>query len=162
MNRQILVVAGGQQGAYPTIGAALARAEDGATITVHAGRYEEKLVVGKRVTISAQDGAGSVVVYAAEGSVLVVNGGGAQLRGLVLESADAKLAAIDVYRGEVALDDCRITGASWATILSRLEGSLAMRGCKVASSAGLPASMISQYSSTQVAEPFTQTPFAAT
>jgi SpoVK/Ycf46/Vps4 family AAA+-type ATPase/nitrous oxidase accessory protein NosD len=136
MNRQILVVAGGQQGAYPTIGAALARAEDGATITVHAGRYEEKLVVGKRVTISAQDGAGSVVVYAAEGSVLVVNGGGAQLRGLVLESADAKLAAIDVYRGEVALDDCRITGASWATILSRLEGSLAMRGCKVASSAG--------------------------
>jgi Holliday junction resolvasome RuvABC ATP-dependent DNA helicase subunit len=136
MNRQMLVVAGGQPGAFPTIGAALARAEDGAMITVHAGRYEEKLVVGKRVTISAEDGAGAVVVHAAEGSVLVVNGPGVQLRGLVLESADAKLAAVDVYRGEVALDDCRITGASWATLLSRLDGSLAMRGCKVASSAG--------------------------
>jgi Holliday junction resolvasome RuvABC ATP-dependent DNA helicase subunit len=133
MNRQILVVASGQQGAYPTIGAALARAEDGATITVHAGRYEEKLVIGKRVTISAE---GSVVVHAAEGSVLVVNGAGVQLRGLALESADAKLAAVDVYHGEVALDDCRVSGASWATILSRLEGSLAMRGCKVVSSGG--------------------------
>ena len=57
MNRQILVVANNQPGAYPTISAALARAEDGATIAVHAGRYEEKLVVGKRVNISAQDGA---------------------------------------------------------------------------------------------------------
>ncbi|MEU7906148.1 right-handed parallel beta-helix repeat-containing protein [Actinoplanes sp. NPDC049118] len=136
MNRQVLVVASGQPGAYPSIAAALAEATDGATIAVHQGRYEENLVLAVRVTISAADGPGTVLVHAGEGSVCVVNGAGAQLRGLTLSCADDKLAAVDVHRGEVALDDCRVLGASWATLLSRLDGSLAMRGCEVSSQAG--------------------------
>ncbi|WP_306214860.1 right-handed parallel beta-helix repeat-containing protein [Actinoplanes sp. RD1] len=132
---QILTVGGGKPGAYPTIGAALARAEAGATITVHPGRYVEKLVVGNRITISAAEG-GPVEVRVEEGSVLVVQGEGAQLRGITLASADSKLAAVDVYSGEVALDNCVISGASWATLLSRLQGSLALRGCEVRSSTG--------------------------
>jgi SpoVK/Ycf46/Vps4 family AAA+-type ATPase len=133
MNRQMLVVAQDQPGALPTITAALARAEDGATITVHSGRYEENLVIGRQVTITAE---GEVEVHAYEGSVLVVNGEGAQLRGLRLSSADPRLAAVDVHRGEVALDDCRITGASWAALLARLKGSLALRGCEVRCTGG--------------------------
>ncbi|GAA3945656.1 right-handed parallel beta-helix repeat-containing protein [Actinoplanes auranticolor] len=135
MSRQVLVVGGGKAGAYPTIGAALARAEAGATITVHPGRYVEKLVVGNRITICAAED-GPVDVRVEEGSVLVVQGEGAQLRGISLASADAQLAAVDVYSGEVALDNCVISGASWATLLSRLQGSLALRGCEVRSSAG--------------------------
>ncbi|NMO56942.1 AAA family ATPase [Actinoplanes sp. TBRC 11911] len=142
MSRQVLVVGSGQPGAYPTIGAALARAEAGATISVHPGRYAEKLVVGNRVTISAEPG-GPVEVHVEEGSVLVVHGEGAQLRGLSLSSADPKLAAVDVYAGEVALDDCRIGGASWTTLLARLQGSLAMRNCEVTSSAGAGIVMMS-------------------
>ncbi|MBU2668192.1 right-handed parallel beta-helix repeat-containing protein [Actinoplanes bogorensis] len=130
-----LVVGGGQPGAFSTIGAALARAEAGATITVHTGRYAEKLVVGNRVTISAA-GDGPVEVRVEEGSVLVVHGEGAQLRGVTLASADPKLAAVDVYAGEVALDHCAITGASWTTLLARLDGSLALRDCEVRSPSG--------------------------
>ncbi|MCM4078043.1 right-handed parallel beta-helix repeat-containing protein [Paractinoplanes hotanensis] len=130
-----LVVGGGQPGAFSTIGAALARAEAGATITVHSGRYAEKLVVGRRVTISAA-GDGPVEVRVEEGSVLVVHGEGAQLRGITLASADGKLAAVDVYAGEVALDHCVIIGAAWTTLLARLDGSLALRDCEVRSPAG--------------------------
>ncbi|WP_127500466.1 right-handed parallel beta-helix repeat-containing protein [Actinoplanes solisilvae] len=142
MSRQVLVVGSGAPGAYPTIGAALVRAEAGATISVHPGRYSEKLVVGNRVTISAEPG-GPVEVHVEEGSVLVVHGEGAQLRGLTLSSADPKLAAVDVYAGEVALDHCRIGGASWATLLARLQGSLAMRNCEVTSTGGAGIVMMS-------------------
>ncbi|SDT56211.1 type VII secretion AAA-ATPase EccA [Actinoplanes derwentensis] len=122
-------------GSYPTIGAALSRAEPGATINVHPGRYVEKLVVGNRVTISAAE-PGTVEVHVEEGSVLVVHGEGAQLRGVALTSDDPKLAAVDVYAGEIALDDCRVSGASWVTLLARLQGSLALRGCDITSSTG--------------------------
>ncbi|GAA2491359.1 right-handed parallel beta-helix repeat-containing protein [Winogradskya humida] len=136
MSRQVLVVGGGQPGAYPSISAAIARAEAGATISVHPGRYAEKLIVGNRITISAVEGGGPVEVIVEEGSVLVVHGEGAQLRGITLGSGDTKLAAVDVYSGEVALDNCKISGAAWVTLLARLQGSLALRGCEVRSSAG--------------------------
>jgi AAA lid domain/ATPase family associated with various cellular activities (AAA)/Right handed beta helix region len=136
MSRQLLVVGGGQPGALPTIGAAVARAQPGATITVHPGRYAEKLVVGDRLTISAADGPGEVVVHVEQGSVLVVNGEGAQLRGLRLSSDDPQLAAVDVYSGEAALDNCVVRGVAWAALLARLQGSLALRGCTVTSSGG--------------------------
>lgn len=144
---QVLVVGGGRPGAFSTIGAALARAQAGATIAVHPGRYAEKLLVGGRVTISAVAG-GPVEVHVEEGSVLVVHGEGAQLRGITLSSADPKLAAVDVYAGELALDDCRITGASWVTVLARLQGSTALRGCDVRSPAGAGLVVMSTGSST--------------
>ncbi|MFI5492935.1 right-handed parallel beta-helix repeat-containing protein [Actinoplanes sp. NPDC051859] len=136
MNRQVLVVAHGRPGAYGTIAAALAQAVDGATITVGPGRYEESLVLDKRVTIVAEEDLGSAVVHVQSGSVLTVGGPGAQLRGLELSSADADLAAIDIHRGQLALDACRVSGASWATVLARLSGSVAMRDCEVGSSSG--------------------------
>ncbi|MFC0099186.1 right-handed parallel beta-helix repeat-containing protein [Micromonospora marina] len=135
MTRQVLVVGGGKPGAYPTIGAAVARARAGATITVHPGRYAEKIVVGDRITISAAE-PGSVEVRVEEGSVLVVHGDGAQLRGITLASADPALAAVDVYSGEAALDHCVISGASWTTLLARLQGSVALRGCEIRGPAG--------------------------
>ncbi|MEU1755729.1 right-handed parallel beta-helix repeat-containing protein [Micromonospora matsumotoense] len=135
MSRQVLTVGGGQPGAFATIGAAVARAEPGATITVHAGRYAEKLVVGNRITIAAAPGA-LVEVHVEEGSVLAVHGEGAQVRDIALSSADPDLAAVDVYAGEAALDGCRFEGAAWVTLLARLAGTIALRNCVVSSSAG--------------------------
>ncbi|GIL27719.1 right-handed parallel beta-helix repeat-containing protein [Actinocatenispora comari] len=136
MSGQLLTVGGGMPGALPTIGAALARAEPGATITVHPGRYAEKLVLATRVTIGAAE-PGTVHVHVAEGSVLTVGGEGAQLRGISLSSDDPKLAAVDVYSGEAALDDCRVRGAAWTALLSRLQGSIALRNCDLAAPAGV-------------------------
>jgi ATPase family protein associated with various cellular activities (AAA)/AAA lid domain-containing protein/parallel beta helix pectate lyase-like protein len=136
VSRQVLVVAPGVPGAHPTIGGALARAGDGDTISVRPGRYTERLSVTKAVTISAEDGPGTVEVAVAEGSVLVVNGAGVIVRGLTLSSDDTELAAVDVQCGEAALDSCLIRSASWTAVLSRLDGSLAMRGGAVISPAG--------------------------
>jgi hypothetical protein len=147
MSRQVLVVGDRKAGSYPTIGAALSRAEPGATISVHPGRYVEKLIVGNRVTISAAD-PGTVEVHVEEGSVLVVHGEGAQLRGVALSSDDPKLAAVDVYAGEVALDDCRVRGASWVTLLARMQGSVALRGCDITNSVGAGVVVMSVGSST--------------
>ncbi|WKU05350.1 right-handed parallel beta-helix repeat-containing protein [Micromonospora sp. HUAS LYJ1] len=135
MNRQKLVVGRGPD-ALPTIGAALARADDDATIVVRPGRYEENLTVSKRVSIVAADGPDTVEVHAVSGSVLVVGGAGVTLRHLSLSCHDESLAAVDVYHGEAAFDGCRVRGRSWTTLLARLEGSLAARGCHIASSAG--------------------------
>ncbi|MBB4687599.1 right-handed parallel beta-helix repeat-containing protein [Amycolatopsis jiangsuensis] len=136
MNRQLLVVAGDRPGAYPTIGAALAQAQPGATISVHPGRYEENLVVDRMVSLVAEQGAGTVEVVATTGSVLVANAEAVQLSGFTLTGADDQLVTVDVVRGEAALDGCRLSGNSWATLLARLEGSLALRGCTVTSTAG--------------------------
>ena len=135
MSRHVLTVGGPEPGAFATIGAAVARAEPDATIIVHPGRYAERLVLDKRVTISAEPG-GPVEVHVEEGSVLVVCGEGAQLRGVTLISDDPQLAALDVYAGEVALDDCRVTGAAWTALLARMDGTLALRGCDVRAPSG--------------------------
>jgi hypothetical protein len=142
MSTQVLVVGGNGPGAFSTIGAAIERAQPGATIAVHPGRYPEKLVVGSRITISAEPG-GPVEIHVEEGSVLSVYGEGAQLRGLSLASADPNLAAVDVYAGEVALDDCTVAGTSWVTLLARLRGSLALRGCRISNRTGAGIVMMS-------------------
>jgi Holliday junction resolvasome RuvABC ATP-dependent DNA helicase subunit len=135
MNRELLMVGTDRQGGYPSIGAALAAARDGAMISVRPGRYEENLVVDRMVSI-ATDGDGTVEVYAAEGSALVVDADGVQLRGLRLVCDDGQSAVVDVRRGEVALDGCRVGGSSWAALLARGTGSLATRGCEVTNGAG--------------------------
>ncbi|GAA0389238.1 hypothetical protein GCM10009541_35380 [Micromonospora gifhornensis] len=147
MSRQVLTVGGAQPGGFATIGAAVARAEPDATIIVHPGRYAEPLVLDKRVTISAGPG-GPVEVHVEEGSVLVVRGGGAQLRGVTLVSDDPQLAALDVYAGEVALDDCRVAGAAWTALLARIDGTLALRGCDVRAPSGAGIVVISPGAST--------------
>ncbi|MEV6712781.1 right-handed parallel beta-helix repeat-containing protein [Lentzea sp. NPDC051208] len=136
MNRQMLVVAGDRPGAFPSIGAALGSALPGAMISIAPGRYEENLVVSKLVTLSAENGAGTVEVVAKQGSVLVANAEAVRLNGLVLRCEDTQLAGIDVVRGEVAFDDCDLSAASWAAIYARGTGAVALRGCKVRNTTG--------------------------
>jgi hypothetical protein len=134
MNRQLLVVGG--HGAFPTIGAAIAAAQPGATISVRPGRYLENLVVTTLLTLVAEAGEGTVEVRANSGSVLVVNAEAVQIDGFVLGCGDTSLAAVDVIRGEAAFDGCQLAGASWTTMLARAQGSLALRGCSVTSPSG--------------------------
>ncbi|WP_344929502.1 right-handed parallel beta-helix repeat-containing protein [Saccharopolyspora gregorii] len=136
MNRELLVVGADRPGAFPSIGAALAAAHDGATISIRPGRYEENLVVDRMVNLTAEDGEGTVEVHAAESSALVVDTEGAQLRGLVLVCDDGRYPAVDVRRGEVALDGCQVAGSSWSALLTRGSGSVAARGCRMTSTGG--------------------------
>ncbi|MEE1788481.1 right-handed parallel beta-helix repeat-containing protein [Streptomyces sp. SP17BM10] len=142
MSRAVLTVcaeqreSGAQPGFYRTIGEALEAARSGAVISVRPGRYEENLVVTKMVTITAEDVRGSVRISPRRGSVLQVLAEAVQLTGLVLQGRDEELPAVDVPRGQLALQDCEVAGSAWTAVLTRQQGELAMRGCRVVNPAG--------------------------
>ncbi|WP_435972364.1 right-handed parallel beta-helix repeat-containing protein [Streptomyces sp. Qhu_M48] len=144
MSRHVLTVSAeaqsdrpsGSGGLYRTIGAALEAARSGAVISVRPGRYEENLVITKMVTITAEDPRGSVRIVPPRGSVVQVVAEAVQLTGLVLQGQDDELPAVDVPRGQAALQDCEVVGNAWTAVLTRQQGSLAMRGCRVTNPGG--------------------------
>ncbi|MDH6143821.1 SpoVK/Ycf46/Vps4 family AAA+-type ATPase/nitrous oxidase accessory protein NosD [Kitasatospora sp. GP30] len=138
MSRPVLTVCAEQReaGCYRTIGEALQAARSGAVISVRPGRYEENLVITKMVTITAEDVRGSVRISPRTGTVVQVVAEAVQLTGLVLHGQDDDLPAVDVPRGQAALQDCEVVGNSWTAVLTRQQGSLAMRGCRVVNAAG--------------------------
>ena len=138
MSRHVLTVCAEQQGSgsYRTIGEALEVARSGAVISVRPGRYEESLVITKVVTITAEEARGSVRISPGSGPVVQVVAEAVQLTGLVLQGRDDDLPAVDVPRGQAALEDCEVVGNSWTAVLTRQQGSLAMRRCRVVNPAG--------------------------
>ncbi|MFB8204757.1 right-handed parallel beta-helix repeat-containing protein [Kitasatospora purpeofusca] len=137
MSRHVLTVCPEQRGGpYRTIGDALAAARSGAVISVRPGRYEENLVITKMVTITAEEPRGSVRITARRGCVVQVVAEAVQLTGLVVQGQDEELPAVDVPRGQAAMSDCEVVGASWTAVLTRQQGSLAMRDCRVTNPAG--------------------------
>ncbi|HEY5836675.1 right-handed parallel beta-helix repeat-containing protein [Streptomyces sp.] len=151
MSRHVLTVcAESQGGSYRTIGEALQVARSGAVISVRPGRYEENLVITKMVTITAEESRGSVKVSPSQGVVVQVVAEAVQLTGLVLQGQDDDLPTVDVPRGQAALQDCEVIGNSWTAVLTRQQGSLAMRGCRVINPAG--AGIVETSSGTSVIE----------
>ncbi|MEV7773080.1 right-handed parallel beta-helix repeat-containing protein [Kitasatospora sp. NPDC086791] len=137
MSRHVLTVCPDQRdGRYRTIGDALAAARSGAVISVRPGRYEENLVINKLVTITAAEARGTVRITARRGCVVQVTAEAVQLTGLILQGQDEELPAIDVPRGQAAVQDCEVVGSSWTALLTRGDGTLAMRGCRVTNPAG--------------------------
>ncbi|MER7705867.1 right-handed parallel beta-helix repeat-containing protein [Kitasatospora sp. NPDC097605] len=137
MSRHVLTVCPEQRGGpYRTIGDALAAARSGAVISVRPGRYEENLVITKMVTITAEEPRGSVRITARRGCVVQVVAEAVQLTGLIVQGQDEELPAVDVPRGQAALSDCEVVGSSWTAVLTRQQGSLAMRDCRVTNPAG--------------------------
>ncbi|MFD0278109.1 right-handed parallel beta-helix repeat-containing protein [Kitasatospora sp. NPDC127111] len=138
MSRPVLTVCAEQResGSYRTIGDALQAARSGAVISVRPGRYDENLVVTKMVTIAAEDVRGSVRISPRRGSVVQVLAEAVQLTGLVLQGQDDDLPAVDVPQGQLALQDCEVIGNAWTAVLTRRQGSLAMRGSRVTNPAG--------------------------
>ncbi|MFI9009980.1 right-handed parallel beta-helix repeat-containing protein [Actinosynnema sp. NPDC053489] len=136
MNRQLLVVDRNRPDAYPTIGAALSNARDGAMISVLPGRYDENLVLTRVVTLTAEEGPGTVEVRATTGSAVVVDAEAVRLTGLVITGAATDAPALDARRGEVAMDGCHVAGSSWAAVLARGRGRVSLRGCTLTAAGG--------------------------
>ncbi|MFJ9443420.1 right-handed parallel beta-helix repeat-containing protein [Kitasatospora sp. NPDC101235] len=138
MSRPVLTVCAEQRepGSYRTIGEALQAARSGAVISVRPGRYDENLVLTKVVSITAEDVRGSVRISPRRGSVVQVLTEAVQLTGLVLQGQDDDLPAVDVPRGQLAMQDCEVIGSAWTAVLTRQQGELAMRGSRVTNPAG--------------------------
>jgi nitrous oxidase accessory protein NosD len=133
---------------YRSIGQALAAATDGAVITVSPGLYCENLVAGRSVSIVAEEGAGTVELLARQGTALTVAGDGMRLLGITVRGQDPEQPVIDVPSGQLALDDCVVTGAGWAAVLVRDRGSLAARGCTLRNPGGAGLVTVGRTSST--------------
>jgi SpoVK/Ycf46/Vps4 family AAA+-type ATPase len=144
MTRHLLIVdCDGGEG-FRTIGEALEAARGGSVISVRAGRYQENLVVTKMVTLVADDPLGVVEIAPVKGSAVQVRAEAVKFSGLRLRGTDEDLPVVDVTRGQAALEDCEITGSAWTALLSRMEGSLAMRNCRVVNPAGAGVVDVSQ------------------
>ncbi|MGW3980196.1 right-handed parallel beta-helix repeat-containing protein [Streptomyces mirabilis] len=133
MSRQVLEVSPTHSGAFRSISQALAEARDGALITVAPGTYEESLTLTKAVTLSGADG---VHIRSVVGPALIVDAEAVRLTGLTLACFDPDAPAVEVRRGQAALEDCVVQGAAWTAVMAWNEGELAVRGCQVTNPGG--------------------------
>jgi SpoVK/Ycf46/Vps4 family AAA+-type ATPase len=131
----LLVSSSGADG-HRTIGAALAAAEPGATVSVRPGTYRERVVLTQPVMITVQEQRGSVVIEPPDGSAVVMAAATASLDGLVLRNADPERATVDVGTGRLRLDQCELQARSGAAAFVRAGAELSMRDCRVANKAG--------------------------
>jgi Holliday junction resolvasome RuvABC ATP-dependent DNA helicase subunit len=136
MNQSRIVVSQSGTGGYRTIGQAVASAADGALISVQPGHYTENLILTKIVTITAEDGPGTVKLSASNGIAVVLGAESAALTGLVITTADPESPAIALDRGQLGVTECEVTASSWAAVFVRDRGSLTMRGSQVRNEAG--------------------------
>ncbi|MEU3513224.1 right-handed parallel beta-helix repeat-containing protein [Streptomyces longwoodensis] len=136
MSRQVLTVGPGDRDRYRTIGEALSAARTGALISIRPGSYAENLVIHTRVTLAAADGRGTVEIRPRSGSVLALRADAVMLSELTLRGADAEEPAVDVRRGQAALDGCEVVGGAWTALMASGTGSLALRDCRVSNPQG--------------------------
>lgn len=103
-----------------TIGDALARARDGATIRVRPGRYEETLHIVRPVTIEgvAENGERAVVAPAS-GPCATISAPKATLTGLVFAGGEGAEACIEIADGRVAVGESEIGARAGAALLAR-------------------------------------------
>ncbi|PBC69602.1 SpoVK/Ycf46/Vps4 family AAA+-type ATPase [Streptomyces sp. TLI_235] len=136
MSRRILNVSAREPGCYPSIGHALAEAGNGAIINVLPGDYRESVVVRTPVSITAEDGRGSVTLEAVDGSAVVLAAEALTLRGLVLRNRDTKAAAVEAATGCLTMEDCSVEADSWAAVVVSNRATLALRDCDVRNPGG--------------------------
>nr|WP_225953270.1 right-handed parallel beta-helix repeat-containing protein [Kibdelosporangium phytohabitans] len=121
---------------HRTIGAAVERAPEGAVIVVGPGRYTENLVLTKPVTITAENGPGTVWLVAPTGVTVTLQSDSAALSGLTVVAADADSPAVLVARGQLSVTECAVEASSWASVFVRDRGTLLMRASQVRNRVG--------------------------
>ena len=127
-----LLVAPDRHGACRTVAEALAAAGDGTVVSIAPGRYEECLDLGgRRVTLRAAEGVGTVVLAAATPYLPVVRsvGGAAGLYDLEVGGGDA--AAVLVAGGELTMRGCTVVAGSGPGLDVSAEAILAVSRCTV-------------------------------
>ncbi|GLY46807.1 right-handed parallel beta-helix repeat-containing protein [Lentzea sp. NBRC 102530] len=121
---------------HARVGDAVAGAPPGALILVGPGRYTENIVLSKPVTITAEEGPGTVHLVASSGPVVALNAESASLNGVTVTCSDVESPAVVVARGQLGLNECVLASDGWTTVFAAGEGTLLMRDCAVSNGAG--------------------------
>ncbi|SDY07578.1 Right handed beta helix region [Amycolatopsis xylanica] len=136
MSQNVIMVTQTPGQGHRSVGEALAVATDGAVIVVGPGRYTENLVLTKAVTITAEDGPGTVQLVADTGVTVALASGSAALSGLTIVASDADSPAVLVVGGQLGITECVVRASSWATVFARDAGTVLMRDCEIRNSVG--------------------------
>ncbi|UOZ06959.1 right-handed parallel beta-helix repeat-containing protein [Amycolatopsis sp. WQ 127309] len=136
MNQNVITVAQAPGNGYRRIGEAVAAAPAGAVIVVGPGRYAENLVLTRPVTITAEDGPGTVRLVSAGGVAVTLEAESAALAGLAITAADEENAAILVAMGQLSISECSVQGQSWTTVFAAAQGTVLMRNCEIRNAVG--------------------------
>ena len=120
---QVLIVSkessGKQDGIerYATISEAITQASSGACIYVFPGRYRERIVITKNLRIIGQGPKENIIVESYTSPCLSMStSGSAEVSGLTLNGHSAKYDAVNISRGRLLLQKCRITSITMACI----------------------------------------------
>jgi hypothetical protein len=96
-------------GTHRTITAAVSAAAPGTTVSIQAGIYHEKVVLDADITLVAEQGPGSVRVYAARGPAVEVRRGTVDLEGLTFVSGAPDTPAASVLDGHAVFNRCEFS-----------------------------------------------------
>jgi len=104
-----------------TLGEAISRAPDGATISVRPGIYAESLVIERPVHVRAaiEEPAGDVVISPASGRCLLVDAPAGSLSGLAFEGGDGNGPCLEINSGAMEIVGNRIGPWSGSGLLVR-------------------------------------------
>ncbi|WP_370942293.1 right-handed parallel beta-helix repeat-containing protein [Amycolatopsis sp. cg5] len=136
MSQHAIVVTRTPGPGYRSIADAVAGAPHGAVILVGPGRYSENLVLTKPVTITAEDGPGTVKLVAAAGVAVTLEAESAALSGVSITATDADSPAILITQGQLSVSECTVQASSWATVYAAQHGTVLMRDCSVLNEIG--------------------------
>ncbi|WP_344428674.1 right-handed parallel beta-helix repeat-containing protein [Amycolatopsis minnesotensis] len=136
MSGNVIAVTQAPGPGHRTIVEALDRAHDGAVIVVGPGRYTENLVLTKPVTITAENGPGTVWLVAATGVAVSLQAESAALSGITVVAADADSPAVLVADGQLSITECTVEASSWASVFVPDRGTLLMRSSEVRNAVG--------------------------
>ncbi|MFC5291134.1 right-handed parallel beta-helix repeat-containing protein [Actinokineospora guangxiensis] len=136
MSKDVIVISQDPGQGRRTIGDAVAGASVGALIVVGPGRYRESLVLTKPVTITAENGPGTVQLIAVSGPAVTMSTDSAALSGLTIVSDDADNPAVLVAQGQLSITECEVRAAAWAAVFARDRGTVLMRDCEVRNTVG--------------------------
>ncbi|GAA4620345.1 right-handed parallel beta-helix repeat-containing protein [Actinoallomurus vinaceus] len=115
-------------GAHRTIGAAVRAADDGATVSVQPGVYQESVVLDRDVTVVAAKGPGTVRIVAPQRSALMLHGCAATIRDITIEAASPKETAVLIKGGAPVLERCEIARGR---VEITADAECVLRGCDI-------------------------------
>ncbi|WP_226350137.1 right-handed parallel beta-helix repeat-containing protein [Pseudonocardia sp. ICBG601] len=124
---------------HRSLAEAVAAAPEGAVISVAPGTYTEPLVLRRAVTVTAEEGPGTVRIAPREGVAVVLAGppsATAQLSGITVQGAPGVVAAVLVTSGALRLTECTVAGAGWSAVLARDDGAVHAGDCALSAPAG--------------------------
>ncbi|AUS81309.1 AAA family ATPase [Actinoalloteichus sp. AHMU CJ021] len=135
MTGQLISVSAVEPGQHRSLAGALATAPDGAVISVGPGRYTEALVVTRQVTITAEDGPGTVEILSETGTPLNLLAP-VTLSGLTVRSTDQEAPALISQEGRSTITECEISAQGWAALVAHERGAVNLADSRVTNPGG--------------------------